>query len=157
MKNITAIAHVALKVKDIERSLAFYRTVLEFKEMLRLENPVGGLFLVYLRVTDTQYLELFPDAVGDQAPGADAMGVHHFCLEVDNLDDAVRHLIEKGADTFVEWIQGEVQVSPSPVVNTGRDGNRQCWMIDPDGNRIELMEMGSNSLQRRAIQRLRGE
>jgi hypothetical protein len=27
------------------------------------------------------------------------------------------------------------------------DGSRQCWIKDPDGNSIELMEYTSNSLQ----------
>ena len=37
----------------------------------------------------------------------------------------------------------------------GADGNLQAWIEDPDGNRIELMQMASNSLQAKAIQRLR--
>ena len=27
------------------------------------------------------------------------------------------------------------------------DGNWQCWTHDPDGNRIELMQMGEESIQ----------
>jgi lactoylglutathione lyase len=37
----------------------------------------------------------------------------------------------------------------------GADGNRQAWIEDPDGNRIELMEMAPDGLQARAVQRLR--
>ena len=35
------------------------------------------------------------------------------------------------------------------------DGNRQAWIEDPDGNRIELMEMAPDSLQLKAVERLR--
>ena len=157
MNIVSAIAHVALKVSDIERSLAFYRDIFKFDEMLRLDHPSGGLFLVYIRVTDTQHLELFPDAASADAPGPNANGVHHFCLEVADIEKAVADLLGKGATTFVQWIDGDVQLTTTPVIKTGRDGNRQCWMIDPDGNRIELMEMGENSLQKQAIRRLRGE
>ena len=68
---ISQIAHWALKVHDLNRSLAFYRDTLGFEEMLRLSNsegPAEGHFsLVYLRVTDLQYLELFPDGAGAAA------------------------------------------------------------------------------------------
>jgi hypothetical protein len=37
----------------------------------------------------------------------------------------------------------------------GDDNNRQCWIEVPDGNRIELMQMGPNSMQVEAIVRLR--
>lgn len=40
---------------------------------------------------------------------------------------------------------------------TGRDNNRQVWVNDPDGNRVELMEMSPASKQAEAIARLRGQ
>ena len=39
----------------------------------------------------------------------------------------------------------------------GLDRNRQCWIEDPDGNRIEFMQMSPESMQAEAIKRLRGE
>ena len=41
-----------------------------FAEMMRLNRDDGSLWLVYLRITDTQFLELFPDGEGERAPGA---------------------------------------------------------------------------------------
>ena len=41
-------------------------------------------------------------------------------------------------------------------LKTAIDGNRQAWLEDPDGNRIELMEMAPDCLQYKAITRLRG-
>jgi lactoylglutathione lyase len=37
----------------------------------------------------------------------------------------------------------------------GLDHNRQCWIDDPDGNRIEFMQMSASSMQAEAITRLR--
>lgn len=65
---LTGIGRVALKVADIERSLAFYRDRLGFREIMRLNHDTGELWLVYLRITDTQFLELFPDGEGNEAP-----------------------------------------------------------------------------------------
>src|ERR1700676_5790266 len=85
MKGITQLAHIALKVKDIDKSLDFYVKRMGFPEMFRLERE-GRLWIVYLRVTDDQFLELFPEGVGDRAAGRDATGVNHFCLGVDDID-----------------------------------------------------------------------
>ncbi|MXU66651.1 VOC family protein [Oceanomicrobium pacificus] len=140
---ITGIGHVALKVADLDRTLAFYRDRLGFPEMLRLHKDDGSVWLVYLRITDTQYLEIFPGAEGDTGPGPDANAVHHICWTVEDLDATCRWLEE----------QGVVLTIPPQL---GLDGNRQAWLADPDGHRIELMEMAADSLQARAIARLAG-
>lgn len=157
MKNITGIAHVAMRVKDIERSLAFYTRVLEFPEMLRMHFDDGSLRLVYLRVTDTQHIELFPNAVGDHPPGMEANGVHHFCLEVDDLQAAIERFVANGGTSFAQFVNQKLEPRSEPVVRTGLDGNHMCWITDPDGNRIELMQMVPDSLQNQAIRRLRNE
>ena len=140
---LAGIGHVALKVADIGRSLEFYRDRLGFAEMMHLNNDDGSLWLVYLRITDTQFLELFPDGQGDRAPDRDATAVNHFCLECDDLDATAARLRDAGVKLTVE-------------PKMGLDGNRQCWIEDPDGNRIEFMQMSPDSMQAKAIMRLRG-
>jgi len=141
---LTGIGHVALKVADLERSLHFYRDQMGFDEMLRLDREDGSLMLVYLRITDTQFLELFPDGEGDRAPGGEQTAIHHFCLETGDLEATAAALRERGIALTVE-------------PKTGLDHNRQCWIADPDGNRIEFMQMAPNSLQAAAIRRLSGQ
>ena len=75
---LTGIGHVALKVADITRSLAFYRDRLGFEEMMHLDHDDGSLWLVYLRITDTQFLELFPGGEDAAAPGPDRTGRQPF-------------------------------------------------------------------------------
>ena len=86
---ISQIAHWALKVHDLERSLAFYRDTLGFEEMMRLartDGPVEGRFsLVYLRVTDLQYVELFPEGLGATAADEKTTSMTHICLQVDDI------------------------------------------------------------------------
>jgi lactoylglutathione lyase len=137
MKGISSIAHVALKVKDIDRSLDFYVNKLRFPEMFRLERE-GKLWIVYLRITDHQYLELFPEGAGDQAPGRDATGVNHICLGVDDMDAVVAEIKKAGIALTAEK-------------KMGVDHNYQAWIEDPDGNRIELMQMTSKAMQLEAI------
>ena len=38
---------------------------------------------------------------------------------------------------------------------TGLDNNHQAWIEDPDGNRIELMQITPNAMQLEALSRLR--
>ena len=96
MRGVTGIGHVAIRVRDVDRSLAFYAGQLGFPEMLRLHRDDGSLWLVYLRITDAQYLEVFPDAAGERAPPEDANGLNHVCLTVDDLDAVLGRLAERG-------------------------------------------------------------
>nr|AGD93245.1 hypothetical protein orf226 [uncultured bacterium] len=140
---LSRIGHVALKVADIGRSLEFYRDRLGFAEMMHLNNDDGSLWLVYLRITDTQFIELFTGGQGVRAPGHEATAINHFCLECDDLDATAIRLREAGVTLTVE-------------PKLGLDGNRQCWIEDPDGNRIEFMQMCPDSMQADAIRRLGG-
>jgi catechol 2,3-dioxygenase-like lactoylglutathione lyase family enzyme len=141
MTGIKAIGHLAIRVKDIDRSLDFYVTKLGFEEMFRLDRD-NRLWIVYLRITDTQFLELFPDGTGDRAPDADTVALNHVCLEVDDIDAVIAQLAAKG-------------VPLSRPKKVAVDRNAQAWVEDPDGNRIELMQLAPDSLQGEAIQRLK--
>ena len=37
----------------------------------------------------------------------------------------------------------------------GLDGNNQCWILDPDGNRIEFMQMLPGNMQEQGIVRIK--
>jgi lactoylglutathione lyase len=141
MKNAKAIGHVAVSVRDIERSMDFYVNKLGFAEMFRLHRD-EKLWIVYLRITDTQFIELFPGGVGEGAPPFENVGFNHLCIEVDDLDGAIAELTAKGV-TFT--IQKKL----------GVDDNYQAWVADPEGNRIELMQLGKNAMQTAAIARLK--
>lgn len=138
---VKSIGHVALRVADMDRSLAFYRDRLGFEEMMRLHHDDGSLWLVYLRITNVQFLELFPRGIGERAPDRTVTAINHFCLECDDLDATAAALRAAGVDLTVE-------------PKTGADRNRQCWIEDPDGNRIEFMQMAADSMQTEAIRRL---
>ena len=144
MQGIVGLAHVAIKVTDLDRSLDFYINKLGFPEMLRLNKDDGSTWLVYLRITDDQYLEVFPGAENDRAPGWDANGMNHMCLAVEDIDAVVQRIEAAGIALLLP-------------LKLAVDGNRQAWIEDPDGNRIELMEMAADSLQLKAIERLRRE
>lgn len=146
MFGFTQIAHVALKVRDLDKSLDFYVNKLGFAEMMRLPKPDGspGVWLVYLRITDDQYLELFPDGQGDRAPGRDATAINHVCLGVADLDATLAQLERVG-------------IPLSAQKKMAADLNWQAWIEDPDGNRIELMQMMPDCLQLAAIAQMKAK
>src|SRR5690606_35753823 len=114
---------------------------LGFAEMMRLNRDDGALWLVYLRITDTQFIELFPGGEGDSASGPERTAVNHFCLECADLQATANALRVAGVTLTVE-------------PKMGADNNWQCWIADPDGNRIEFMQMAGNAMQLEAIRRI---
>jgi catechol 2,3-dioxygenase-like lactoylglutathione lyase family enzyme len=106
------IHHVNLLFADLDEARTFYREVMGFEE---LERPDFGFPGAWFRMGAHQ-LHLRPGA----APGS----LHHFALEVDDLDAALAELAERG-----------LVVTPSdPVDGAGR----QAFLTDPTGNLIEL-------------------
>ena len=95
MPPFNSLGHVAFKVHDLDASLAFYQK-LGFPEMLRLLNEKGEPWIVYLRVTDELYLELFPRGVGDRVPPENNVGMTHLCLTSSDLDATEAHLRSVG-------------------------------------------------------------
>lgn len=142
MEGITSLGHVAVRVKDLDRSLDFYVNKLGFDEMFRLNKEDGSLWIVYLRVTDDQYVELFPDGEGDRSPRTETVGYNHMCFTVDDLDAVIGRLAARG-------------VPLSRPKKIAIDRNAQAWVEDPDGNRIELMEMSPDCLHFEALARLK--
>ncbi|HRR91743.1 MAG TPA: VOC family protein, partial [bacterium] len=69
--------------------------------------------------------------------GYEAKSYQHLCLLVDDMDKTLEGLASRGLS-----IQGKP--------TQGKDGNFQYWLTDPDGNRIELMQIMPDSLQARS-------
>ncbi len=139
--NIKSLAHVAIKVADLERSLRFYRDTLGFTEMMRINHEDGRLMLVYLRMTDDQFVEIFPEGRDERAPDRNANAINHFCLQVESMEE-----------TVIALKKLDIKLTAGP--NVGLDGNWQCWIEDPDGNRIEFMQMMPGCMQEVAIKRI---
>ncbi len=136
---ITSIGHAAYDCHKFDETLDFYTRILGFDKMFEMNNDEGQLWIVYLRVSDSVYIELFPKS--GEAPEKSG-SYSHLCLEVTDIENTFASVVERGAPVASQ-------------VKTGKDGNRQAWTRDPEGNRIEFMEMAPDSLQRKAIERLK--
>ncbi len=99
MPKITKINHVALAVNDIDKSLAFWRDALglELDELREVPAeaaqiaflPVGGSKIELVRPTrDDSGLAKYLAKRGE--------GMHHLCLETDDIEAMLAQLREKG-------------------------------------------------------------
>jgi lactoylglutathione lyase len=132
---ITGIGHVAFRITDLDRALAFYCGVLGFREAFRLDRDgEPSPWIVYLHVAPGQFIELFPGGQGEVAPRGRRAGYNHYCLVVDDIRATLRELASRG-----------LAITGEPVL--GMDRNWQYWIQDPDGNAIELMEVVVESPQ----------
>ena len=139
---ITGIGHVAYRVGDLDASLRFYCDGLGLRKLFALERDTGETWLVYLRVTDDSFIELFPGGEEEVEITRKTRGFSHLCLHVEDIKAAVAEFAERGVA-----IEGEPKL--------GADGNWQHWIEDPNGNRIELMQLMPGSRQAQAIAALR--
>jgi lactoylglutathione lyase len=104
-----------------------------------MNNDDGSLWMVYVKTGSDAFIELFTQG-GDQADiPQSASGFKHLCLWVDDIETTLHDLKAKGLD-----------VDPDGA-RTGRSKCRQYFIADPDGVRIELMQLMPESKQAEAL------
>ena len=90
---ITRLNHAVLYVRDLERSVAFYRDVLGFRRLdMTPEGFTGAAFLQAPGSTNDHDLGLFAmgNGAGDSAAGRSTVGLYHLAWEVDTLAELER-------------------------------------------------------------------
>lgn len=123
MTTYRRIDHVALHVRDLEKSVAFYERHFGFETYARDHVERNNLDIAYLKMGDT-VLELTGRA-------DDAMKGFHFCLETDDFDGAVATLKNAGV---------EVATPPHPTkARAPREASwRRVVFYGPDRELIEI-------------------
>lgn len=116
------LAHTMIRVRDLDRSLAFYEGFLGLTETRRM-NLGDEATLVYLGDGETDYLiELTWNADGRDYELGDQFG--HLALFTDDLEAVVRQVEERGW-----WYR-----------RSRPDGSRYIFVKDPDGYDIEILQ-----------------
>jgi len=115
----------AYRVSDLERSLAFYRTV-GYTELTTVPFDDGSS-LVWLKLPEEAAVSL--ELVHRPADGpVKISGFEHFAISVESLSATIERLTATGLEPGPPELPG------------GPDGPKTSWLIDPDGYRIELVE-----------------
>jgi catechol 2,3-dioxygenase-like lactoylglutathione lyase family enzyme len=125
--------HVGLSVPSIPDAAAFYTQKMGFKEAFRNSDAQGNPTAIYLQISKTTFLEL------QQANAQRPAGVNHFGLEAQNIKAAVALFKQRGA------------MATEPGAPSAFSHAILANVTDLNGLRIELAEMGPESLQRKAM------
>ncbi len=148
--SIEYLSYIAIRVADLDRALRFYRDLLGFKELSRfeLEGPspsaqLLGRDAVSVRAhflerdgtrIELQHLDLPSDA---QLPRPRAqLGLSHIGLRISDFEKTLAKLVRGGARVLEASRFSHPDLESEVVV-----------VEDPDGVRIELIEMPGDPRQ----------
>ncbi len=123
-----SLIHTCYRITDIERSVQFYEA-LGFAEVRRvpIRDEATNVFMNLPEDGDNPRLELTFNH-GQTEPYDLGTGYGHIAITTADLDGALTRLAEQG-------------IEPERPPYTIRDGgNRLCFVRDPDGYRIEILE-----------------
>ncbi len=127
------LSHIAIGCSDLEEVAAFYSETLGFKQAFTLKRPDSPLRIVYFDAGQGSFIELLERDAAPVEPRP--VGLAHVCLEVEDLEAELGRLADLG-------------VQPEGPIKQGCDGNLQAWIADPEGNRLELMQLMPEGKQR---------
>jgi glyoxylase I family protein len=128
MSLLTGLHHIAIICSDYERSKRFYTDVLGFQIQQEVYRKERDSWKGDLSLHGTYLIELFSfPAPPARVSRPEAAGLRHLAFRVDNLDQAVQALQQKG-------------VATEPVRVDEYTGRRFTFFSDPDGLPMELYE-----------------
>ncbi len=141
---IKRIEHVAIAVDDIDEALGFFRDALGL-EVGTTDLEEGQRVVVAFMPLGEAEIELIEPVDADSGVSRfldrRGPGMHHLCLEVDDLGEAITHLRERG----VQLIDDE------PYLGTG---GRRIAFIHPNAAHGVLIELYETRLGDRLPRRL---
>lgn len=102
--NLGRLNHIAIAVPDMEKATSLYRDVLGATVSDKVPLPEHGVYTVFVELGNTKLELLHP--LGEKSPIAGflqknkAGGMHHICIEVDNINAAIADLKAKNIRTL---------------------------------------------------------
>ncbi len=130
---VVGLNHVGLSVPSIPEAAAFYTQKMGFREAFRNTNDQGQPTAIYLQMSRNTFLEL------QQSNAQRPAGINHYGLHVENARAAVAMFRQRGA------------TATDPAGPSGFSKAILANVTDLNGLRIELSELGPDSLQRKAM------
>ncbi|KAF9125254.1 hypothetical protein BGW39_007541 [Mortierella sp. 14UC] len=124
--------HVAIAVPDIDQSIAFYRDLLGANVSAKVPLPEHGVYTVFVELGNTKIELLHPYGSNSPIQGFlsknKSGGIHHVCIEVDDVYKAVEDLMAKGIKAL------------NPVPKIGAHGKPVVFLHPKDchGTLVEL-------------------
>lgn len=99
MPKITHINHIAVLVDDLDKTSSFWRDALGLEIAHVQDNPAEKARIAFIPVGDSE-IELVQPVTDDsglaQYLQKRGPGMHHICLEVDDIEGMMKLLTERG-------------------------------------------------------------
>jgi len=135
----SALAYISIYVNDIKTSILFYEK-LGFK-VVKVKQQEATLSVV-----DGQYLIL--KETGKKVNQYTDTPLAHFALQVESLEYTAREWDKQGLSMCYHPFQADYLIPLDPFeCSIGLDFCMIAWILDPDGNKIEVMEQPGNTMQ----------
>ena len=99
MKGPRQIAHIGIAVRSIDEALGFYRDQLGLSVSEYIDAPERGLRIAMLQCGEAVLELMEPVGSESQIQGfldKRGPGIHHLCLQVDDIDASLNELDEGG-------------------------------------------------------------
>lgn len=122
------LIHTCYRILEIDRSVAFYEA-LGFREVGRIpiRDEAINVFMNMEDDGDSPRLELTYN-IGREEPYEIGTGYGHIAITADDLDGTLARLAAQGIEP------------EKPPYTIREGGSRLCFVRDPDGYRIEILE-----------------
>lgn len=132
------VHHIAISVKDSQKSEAFY-SYFGFNKVHHWEADDKSLQIIHLKNKQGVILELFCYTSPKDAPAHTAstktdlpiIGIKHFGLRVDSIEKAKEDFQKQGIEIVTD-------------ITKGRTGPLYLFIKDPDGILVEIMQDDRN-------------
>ena len=154
MKLFKSLFHVSLFCNDVKKSIEFYEK-LGFEVLFYLQEKEGDEpWDYYIKVAHGQYIELQPVKGDNPHPHPDTAAYYdnqtawHFALETEDMAQMIQVLNERGIEVVKSPEPDAERVYSIDDIFLSGDGCYVCWIADPDGTPIELMEQVGETKQR---------
>ena len=99
--NGVRFTHVAFRASDLERSIRWYEDAFGARKVFHAKQEGERPELLFLEFAKGQFVELFTNGKNKVQLPSDAIGYQHFCLQVDDLEQALQHLASIAAHLLV--------------------------------------------------------
>ncbi|GAB1604935.1 methylmalonyl-CoA epimerase, mitochondrial-like [Argonauta hians] len=112
------INHIAIAVADLDKAVSLYKDVLGAKVSSKQDLPEHGVTTAFIELGDTKIELLYP--LGKKSPINNFLeknkngGMHHICIEVDDIEKAIKDLRSKNIRLLSE--KAKIGAHGKPVI-----------------------------------------
>lgn len=119
---LLGLAHVGIRVSDLEKARSFYGGVIGLDEAFTTKNDDGSVFVAYFKVNDHQFIEIFPGLKPDQI-----VPMTHIAMYTDNLEHLRQMMVARGLE-------------PTAIHKGPRDHNLSFSLRNLPGQELTFLE-----------------